>query len=58
MTELFMHMDHAPAWVRAADQHADWESIFAGYTSTVDHPGCAFWREPMVRIDSGDHLHR
>lgn len=45
MTELFMHMDHAAGWVRAADGHADWDSVFAGYAATVDYPGCTFWRE-------------
>src|SRR5271165_903250 len=50
MTELFMHPEHAPGWVRAADGHADWESIFAGYTSTVDYPGCTFWQEFHDRV--------
>lgn len=45
MTELFMHMDHAPGWVRAADGHPNWDGIFSGYTATVDYPGCTFWRE-------------
>jgi len=45
MTELFMHPEHAPHWVRAADGHPDWEGIFGGYESTVDYPGCTFWRE-------------
>jgi hypothetical protein len=45
MTELLMHPDHAPGWVRAADGQPDWESIFCGYAATVDYPGCTFWRE-------------
>ncbi|HEV2703412.1 MAG TPA: sulfotransferase [Steroidobacteraceae bacterium] len=45
MTELFMHLDHAPEWVKAADGKPDWERLFAGYSSTVDFPGCTFWRE-------------
>lgn len=45
MTELLMHQDHAPGWVRAADGHPDWERVFAGYASTVDYPGCTFWRQ-------------
>lgn len=45
MTELLMHPDHAPGWVRAADGHPDWEGIFCGYAATVDYPGCTFWRE-------------
>jgi Sulfotransferase domain len=55
MTELFMHAGHAPHWVRAADGHPDWEGIFDGYGSTVDYPGCTFWRElsqfyPMAQV--------
>jgi hypothetical protein len=45
MTELFMNQHHAPGWVRAADGHPHWEGVFAGYTATVDYPGCTFWRE-------------
>ncbi len=45
MTELFLHPEHAPQWVRAADGHPDWDGLLAGYGSTVDYPGCTFWRE-------------
>jgi len=45
MTELFMHPEHAPHWVSAADGHPDWNRLFEGYRSTVDYPGCTFWRE-------------
>jgi hypothetical protein len=56
MTELFMHQEHASGWVRAADGHPDWERIFAGYTSTVDYPGCTFWRELAQRYPTAKVL--
>ncbi|MGB6452801.1 MAG: sulfotransferase family protein [Steroidobacteraceae bacterium] len=45
MTELFIHPTHAPLWERAADGHPDWRTLFSGYASTVDYPGCTFWRD-------------
>lgn len=36
-------------WEAAARGEPDWEAIFSGYASTVDYPGCTFWRELMVR---------
>ena len=35
----------APLWEEAARGRPDWESIFAGFASTVDYPSCRFWRE-------------
>jgi hypothetical protein len=45
MIEFFMNPSHAALWVRAAHGDADWEAIFGGYPSSVDYPGCTFWRE-------------
>jgi hypothetical protein len=45
MTEVLMDPPRAAAWVRAAVGQPDWNAIFAGFESTVDYPGCAFWRE-------------
>jgi hypothetical protein len=45
MIELFMNPSHAALWVQAARGHADWEGIFGSYPSSVDYPGCTFWRE-------------
>jgi hypothetical protein len=47
MVELFMNPAHAPLWLRAAEGDPDWATIFRGYGSTVDYPGCSFWRELM-----------
>jgi len=42
--ELAAHLRQAlPLWNAAIDGHADWETLFAGYTATVDYPGCCFW---------------
>jgi hypothetical protein len=44
-------MDNAesqlPFWNRVADDPsgANWEDVYASYRSTVDWPGCHFWRE-------------
>jgi Sulfotransferase domain len=45
MAELLMDPSRGAAWVRAADGHPDWNSIFDGFAATVDYPGCTFWRE-------------
>lgn len=34
-----------PLWLEAGRGNPDWDAIFAGYRSTCDFPGCAFWRE-------------
>ena len=40
---------HLDFWLRVAKGEAgsqhDWTSVFAGYTATVDNPGCCVWRE-------------
>ncbi|MCI2244860.1 hypothetical protein L3067_09635 [Xanthomonas sp. PPL568] len=38
-----------PQWDAAIDGQADWETLFAGYTATVDYPGCCFWPELVAR---------
>jgi len=32
-------------WKNAADGNPEWETIFRGYSASVDAPGCFFWRE-------------
>jgi hypothetical protein len=42
------HPDRLPLWRdAAAGKPVDWRAVFAGYTSSVDWPGAAFWR-PLV----------
>lgn len=45
MTEVLMDPSRGSAWVDAAEGQPDWNKIFAGFESTVDYPGCLFWRE-------------
>jgi Sulfotransferase domain len=45
MTEVLMEPSRGAGWVRAAEGHPDWNAIFTGFQSTVDYPGCAFWRD-------------
>ncbi|WP_405738307.1 sulfotransferase family protein [Streptomyces sp. NBC_01525] len=46
MLEVIRHADHLPRWRHAlsADK-VEWDRVFDGYKSSVDWPGCAFWRE-------------
>lgn len=45
MKEVVDHPEFAPYWMDAAEGRPDWATIFEGYKSTVDAPGCYFWRE-------------
>ena len=40
---------NVPLWIEAAKGNPDWETIFAGYQSTTDYPGCMFWRELIAQ---------
>ncbi|MFI6496246.1 sulfotransferase family protein [Nonomuraea typhae] len=40
------HPDRLPLWLAAAaGEPVAWEAVFAGYASSVDWPGAAFWRD-------------
>jgi hypothetical protein len=45
MREIIMDPKSAALWVDAAEGRPDWETIFQGYQSCTDAPGCSFWRE-------------
>ncbi len=48
MTELFHKHEHIPQWEGAAGgSSVDWHTLFDGYQSTVDWPGCTFYEELM-----------
>lgn len=32
-------------WLDVIDGKPDWDTIFEGYESTTDYPGCTYWRE-------------
>ena len=57
MVEVFMHPESVPLWVDAGNGKPDWDAIFAGYQSMVDHPGCAYWRELMAHYPDAKVLH-
>ncbi len=43
--EFIRHPAHKARWEAAFHGNPQWEEVFAGYRSTVDFPGTAFWRE-------------
>lgn len=57
MVEVFMHPETIPLWVAAGDGRPDWDAIFDGYASMVDHPGCGYWRELMDHYPDAKVLH-
>ncbi len=57
MVEVFMHPESVPLWVEAGRGHPDWDRIFNGYSSVVDHPGCRFWRELMAVYPDAKLIH-
>ena len=57
MVEVFMHPETVPLWVAAGEGRPDWDAIFDGYASMVDHPGCGYWRELMDHYPDAKVLH-
>jgi hypothetical protein len=48
MREVFEHPDHVPFWERASlGEKVDFAEFFREWPSTVDWPGCTFYRELM-----------
>jgi hypothetical protein len=48
MFEVVGHPELLPRWERVvAGENVDWDEVLDGYRSTVDWPGCAYWRELM-----------
>lgn len=46
MLDVMQDHARARAWLAAArSPQPDWASLFAGFSSTVDWPGAAYWRE-------------
>jgi Sulfotransferase domain len=46
MRNVLDHRDRLPLWEAAADgESVNWDAVFAGYESSVDWPGAAFWRQ-------------
>jgi hypothetical protein len=57
MVEVFMNPQTVPLWVDAGDGKPDWDAIFAGYNSMVDHPGCIHWRSLAAFYPDAKVLH-
>ena len=57
MVEVFMHPESVPLWIAAGAGKPDWDAIFDGYQSMVDHPGCRFWRELMDYYPDAKVIH-
>jgi hypothetical protein len=57
MIEVFQHPETIPLWIAAGEGRPDWDRIFEGYQSMVDHPGCAYWRELMDHYPEAKVLH-
>jgi len=45
MSEVLKNPESVKGWVSAADGNPDWDTIFSGYSATVDNPGCNYWKE-------------
>lgn len=46
MFDVLTSPERAEDWRRVVDgEDRDWARIFDGYVSTVDWPGCAYWKE-------------
>jgi len=46
MAEFMAHVPtHLPLWLAVAEGRPDWDAVFDGYVSTVDYPGCTWWRD-------------
>ena len=57
MVEVFKHPESLPLWVDAGNGKPDWDAIFDGYLSMVDHPGCIYWRTLMAHYPEAKVLH-
>ena len=57
MVEVFAHPKSMALWVEAGAGRPDWDAIFAGYSSMVDYPGAAFWRELAAYYPDAKVLH-
>jgi Sulfotransferase domain len=50
MIDLLQDPERVPLWQAAVDgEDVDWDEAFDGYESTVDWPGCTFWRQLTQR---------
>ena len=45
MSEVLKNPEFIKGWISAAEGKPDWDTIFSGYSATVDNPGCNYWKE-------------
>jgi Sulfotransferase domain len=57
MREVLDHPERVPLWIAAFEGRPHWEAVFEGYSSTVDAPGCRFWRELAEYYPEAKVLH-
>ena len=58
MEEVFHHPDQVAHWQAvSAGQPVDWGTVFAGYGSQVDWPGCHVWRELAAAYPQAKVIH-
>ena len=50
MFEFMEHPEHAKYWDAASKgKPVDWDALFEGYQSTLDWPGCSYYKDLMQR---------
>jgi hypothetical protein len=58
MAECMGNPANVPAWVKAtAGEPVDWTEVFDAYSSQVDWPGAAFWREIFEAYPDAKVIH-
>ena len=57
MMEVFAQPDSVPLWIEAGKGRPNWDAIFRNFSSAVDYPGCAFWRELTTYYPDAFVLH-
>ncbi len=57
MMEVFQHPASMQLWIDAGEGRPDWDAIFKDYTSAVDFPSAAYWRELTSRYPDAKVLH-
>ncbi|HEY1752052.1 MAG TPA: sulfotransferase [Caulobacteraceae bacterium] len=57
MVEVFAHPESMALWIEASEGKPVWDQIFADYSSMVDYPGAAYWRQLADHYPDAKVLH-
>jgi hypothetical protein len=57
MLEVFQHPESMQLWIDAGAGRPDWDTIFKDYSSAVDYPSAAYWRELTSHYPDAKVLH-